>query len=86
VSIDPASGREAQLGQLPIAPWAPFAWLPGGDGFLVTGLLRGEGRDQVWLVTYPGLEVHRVTHDLARYQDHASSMSVTADGRHVVAL
>jgi Tol biopolymer transport system component len=86
VSIDPASGREAQLGQLPIAPWAPFAWLPGGDGFLVTGLLGGEGRDQVWLVTYPGLEAHRVTHDLARYQDHASSMSVTADGRHVVAL
>jgi len=86
VSIEPASGREAQLGQLPIAPWAPFTWLPRGDGFLVTGLMRGDGRDQIWLVTYPAFEAHRVTHDLARYQDHASSMSVTADGRHVVAL
>lgn len=86
VSIDPDSGRETQLGQLPITPWTPFTWLPGGEGFLVTGLMRDEGRDQVWLVTYPGFEAHRVTHDLARYQDHASSMSLTADGRHAVAL
>ncbi len=54
-----------------------LAWLPGGDGLMVSGRSPEMRQLQIWLLSYPGGEVRRVTNDLSSYV----GLSLTADGQ-----
>ncbi|HEV7681607.1 MAG TPA: protein kinase [Pyrinomonadaceae bacterium] len=71
-----ADGKETDL--TPTAPWrftARVEWLPDMSGLLaVAG--EGPGNCQVWLLSYPGGSMQRITNDLAAYR----AVSITNDG------
>ncbi len=58
-----------------------FAWLPDGSGYLVTAQEKTGVPMQLWMVSYPGGKVRRVSNDLSDYY----SVSISADGRTIVA-
>jgi Tol biopolymer transport system component len=51
------------------------AWLKDGNGLVVTAKEQASSPTQIWYLTYPGGEVHRITNDLNDYH----STSLTAD-------
>ena len=60
-------------------------WLPDGSGLLVTATSGAVNQDinffnQVWFVSYPSGEAHRITNDLNSY----AGLSLTADGSTLV--
>jgi eukaryotic-like serine/threonine-protein kinase len=59
-----------------------FTWLPDGSGFLLTARYKSGAPMQVWIVSYPGGNIRRVSNDLGDY----STVSVSADGRTVVSV
>lgn len=80
VEIDASGGVKPMPGRR----WrsiADFAWLPDGSGLLLAGQDKTGVGKQLWIVTYPGGAVRRLSNDLNDYQ----SVSVSADGHSVVA-
>jgi serine/threonine protein kinase/Tol biopolymer transport system component len=72
-----ADGKETDL--TPDTPWrftARVEWLPDMSGLLVVAG-DGPGISQVWLLSYPGGALHRITNDLTSYR----ALSLTSDGR-----
>ena len=59
-----------------------FTWLPDGSGFLVAALDKTGAPTQLWILTYPGGAVRRISHDLSDYL----SVSPSADGHTIVAV
>ena len=56
----------------PISPqrwWEPdyLKWLPDGSGLMFTARESVAGPSQIWYLSYPGGEAHRITHDLNDY-------------------
>jgi eukaryotic-like serine/threonine-protein kinase len=61
------------------------AWLGDGSGVVVIGANQEEGdRRQIWQLSYPGGEVHRITHDLHDYE--ANNLSLSADSHALVTV
>ena len=49
-------------------------WLPDGSGLVTAGTIVNEGlRSQVFVITYPGSEVRRVTNDFDAYSEVSAS-------------
>jgi serine/threonine protein kinase/Tol biopolymer transport system component len=72
-----ADGKETDL--TPNAPWrftARVEWLPDMSGLLVIAG-DGPGVAQVWLLSYPGGSMQRITNDLAAYR----ALSLTSDSQ-----
>jgi Tol biopolymer transport system component/DNA-binding winged helix-turn-helix (wHTH) protein len=59
-----------------------MAWFPDGQGLIFTGQEQESSPSQVWYLSYPGGEVHRITNDLNDYH----RVSVTADGASLVTV
>jgi Tol biopolymer transport system component len=82
VTVEESSGERRQLG----GSWvwvSSLAWLSDGKGLmLAAGRDPSETRGQLWLLSYPGAEVTRVTNDLSNYW----SVSLSADGRTLAAV
>jgi Tol biopolymer transport system component len=54
-------------------------WLPGGDALLITMRERGpSSRGQLYALSYPGSEVHRLSNDLTNYD--LSWLDISKDG------
>jgi serine/threonine protein kinase/Tol biopolymer transport system component len=81
VLIDIQTERQRDLGPLPIRVVQNMAGLPDGSGFLVVGTEPNANDQQIWLISHPDRQAHRVTNDLNAYW----APSVTADGRTLVA-
>jgi eukaryotic-like serine/threonine-protein kinase len=79
--IDVQTGRQRDLGPLPIRVIPHLTTLPDGRGFLVVGSEPNASNLQIWLMPEPGGPVHRVTNDLNSY----GGPTVTADGQALVA-
>jgi eukaryotic-like serine/threonine-protein kinase len=73
--INPVAGRRWRDIQ-------DFAWLPDGSGFLVAALEKTGAPIQLWVVSYPGGAVRRISHDLSEYL----SVSPSADGHTIAAV
>jgi Tol biopolymer transport system component len=59
-------------------------WLGDGSGLLVLAVQQGQRLSQIWDVSYPSGDAHRITNDL---HDHGeSSLGVTADSSVLAAL
>ncbi len=82
VQIDVATGAQRPM---PGRSWrsvSDFAWLPDGSGYLLAGLQKTGVTSQIWIVSYPGGRVRRVSNDLNDY----NSISVSADGRTIASV
>jgi Tol biopolymer transport system component len=82
VEIDVATGKEKPM---PGRRWGKvlgFDWLPDGSGFLLAASDKSSAPSQLWIVTYPGGAVRRLTNDLSSYM----SASVSADGRTIASV
>ena len=56
------------------AVFTDLAWMPDGRGLVVAGTIVNEGiRSQVFMVTYPGAQVQRVTNDFDVYSNVSAS-------------
>jgi serine/threonine protein kinase/Tol biopolymer transport system component len=77
VEIDAATGKEKPIPGRRWGELLDFNWLPDGSGFLVAARDKSSAPGQLWIVTYPGGGVRRLTNDLSSY----ASASVSADGR-----
>lgn len=70
---------------MPGRRWAgifDFSWLPDGSGILLAAKEKTSSPGQLWIVTYPGGGVRRLTNDLSSYV----SASVSADGRTIASV
>ena len=77
---DVATGAETEL---KIPRWRSVyraLWLPDGKRLIVTARDAGERYSQMWMLSYPGGEVRRLTNDLESY----FWLSMSADGRRLV--
>ncbi len=81
VEIDVATGLEKPVRGPRWRFVSDFAWLPDGSGFLVAAEKKTGVPLQLWIVSYPGGKVRRVSNDLSDYY----SVSVSGDGRTIVA-
>jgi eukaryotic-like serine/threonine-protein kinase len=54
-----------------------IVWLPDGSGLVLIATEQTVGNSQLWLLSYPGGDVQRVTNDFNDYQ----GLSLTEDGR-----
>ncbi len=82
VEVDATSGSEKPL---PGRHWRElydFSWLPDGSGLLLAAQEKTAVPAQLWIVTYPGGSVRRLSNDLATY----TQVSVSSDGRLVAAV
>jgi Tol biopolymer transport system component len=78
-----ADGKRVPVGADNFLVVSALAWLPTGDGIIVSGGERGGSlNSQLWRLSYPGGELRRITNDLNAYQ----GVSVAADGRRIVTV
>jgi Tol biopolymer transport system component len=78
----PAGGGQAkQLGSESWLAVRKLAWLPDLSGVLLIALLSRNVPGQIWEISYPGGQTHRITNDLNNYFD----LGVTADSETLVA-
>ena len=59
-----------------------LAWLPGGQGFLLSAWEQTDSKRQLWFVPPAGGAMRKITSDLQSYQ----TISLTADGRSLATI
>ena len=82
LEIDIATGREKPI---PSRHWREIldsTWLPDGSGLLLAALAKTGADPQLWIVSYPGGIVRRISNDLSKYL----SVAVSADGRAIASV
>jgi serine/threonine protein kinase/Tol biopolymer transport system component len=82
VEVDVSTSKEKAM---PGRRWpgiSDFSWLPDGSGLLLAAKDKSSAPVQLWIVTYPGGGVRRLTNDLSSYV----SASVSADGRTIASV
>jgi len=77
VTVEVSNAERHQVG----GPWAwvsEITWLPDGRGLmLAAGRDPSQLRTQLWMLSYPGADVTRITNDLTNYW----SVSLSSDGK-----
>src|SRR5207253_9890073 len=82
VEIRVSDGTERIITQRTGLDVGRVAWLADGSGLVVTATEQGAPTSQIWLMTYPGGIVRRVTNDLNDYRD----LSLTGDSNTLAAV
>jgi len=82
LTIDVKDGGERFLTAQSWAVFGHLAWLGDGRGLVADTSEDFDNGFQIWLASYPGGEVRRVTNDLGNY----TNVGVSADGRTLVAV
>jgi serine/threonine protein kinase len=80
VEIDTVTGARKSMSRKHWRDVQDFAWLPDGSGILVAAMEKTAANIQLWVLTYPGGKVRRVSNDLSDYL----SVAVSSDG-HILA-
>jgi len=82
LEIDAVSGAQKPM---PGRRWRmiyDFAWLPDGSGILLAAQDKSAVPSQIFIVSYPGGSVRRLTNDLSTYL----SLGIAADGHSLTAV
>jgi serine/threonine protein kinase len=82
LDIDVATGQHKTM---PGRRWrniVDFAWLPDGSGLLLSAQEKTAVPEQLWIVSYPGGVVRRISNDLAQYL----SVAVSSDARTIATV
>jgi serine/threonine protein kinase/Tol biopolymer transport system component len=82
IEIDATTGAERTVRGRAWRDVRDFVWLPDGSGLLLAALEKTGANMQLWMLTYPGGEVRRVSNDLSDYL----SVSVSADARTIASV
>ena len=80
--VDVATGKITPVAGRHWRDIQDFAWLPDGSGFLLAALEKTGAPTQLWIVSYPGGAVRRISHDLSDYL----SVAPSADGHTIAAV
>ena len=79
VAVAVADGSEKPLTAHEWLQTKRLSWLSDGHGLVLQAVdAESAGRDQLWLVAYPGGEVRRITNDLNSYSDATLSTDSSA--------
>jgi len=80
-TVDVETGKETPLGSTRwgnIINLQDLSWVPDGSGLVLTGFEeKGNRKNQVWFLSYPGGQARKVTNDLNQY----AGLSITADSK-----
>jgi serine/threonine protein kinase len=82
VEVDVASGREQLVAGQTWRYVSDLSWLPDGSGLLLAAQDKTGVPSQLWVVSYPGGNVRRVSNDLGEYY----SASLSANGSTIAAV
>ena len=82
-TVSPKTGEKRDLYAFSY-PARAVAWLPDGSAVMVVTIDPQNLRSQIFLVSYPGGELGRVTNDLSNYD--RCCLEITRDGNALVAL
>ena len=82
LEIDVATNKEKPMPGRRWAGISDFSWLTDSSGILLAAKDRSSAPVQLWIVTYPGGGVRRLTNDLSSYV----SASVSADGHTIASV
>ncbi len=82
LEVDIATGKRKAMAGRHWRTVLDFSWLPDGSGLLLAAMAKTGAAPQMWMVSYPGGAVRRVSNDLSRYL----SVSVSADGRTIASV
>ena len=80
--VDAATGTQKAM---PGRRWREvldFTWLPDGSGLLLAAMPKSGADPQLWVVTYPGGTVRRISNDLSNYL----SVAISGDGRTIASV
>ena len=80
--IDVATGHRKPITGRRWRTITDLAWLPDGSGLLLTAQEKTALPWQIWMVSYPGGEIRRVSNDLSDYL----SVGAAKDGRTIVSV
>ena len=82
IEIDPTTGAQRAVRGRAWRDVRDFVWLPDGSGLLLAAMEKTGANLQLWMLTYPGGEVRRVSNDLSDYL----SVSVSADAHKIASV
>jgi eukaryotic-like serine/threonine-protein kinase len=83
-AISPSDGSSRPLYQGTNLP-GRSAWLPDGSGLILVMAEQGPSTPgQLWYISYPGGELHRLTNDLTNYG--LGSLGITQDAKTIAAV
>ncbi len=82
VEIDVESGQERLLVKPNWFNARQLQWLPDGSGLLMCVKEKLSSRDQIWQMSYPDADVHKVTDDMNNYL----LFSLTADASKMIGV
>ncbi len=82
VEIDAATGSQRPMQGRRWRQVNDFDWLPDGSGILLAAQDKTGLPSQIWIVSYPGGTVRRVSNDLSEYL----SVAVSGDGHTIAAM
>ena len=82
VGVQVADGSEKPISSRRWAKVDHLAWVNDGSGLVLTGRENHGSPSQVWFLSYPGGQVHKITNDLKDYV----SVSLTADSATLVTV
>src|SRR5262249_23227935 len=78
-----ADGAEQPIGETKWAWLMRVGWLKGSGRLAAVGRIKpGETNNQIWLITYPTGELHRITNDLNSYRN----LNLTPDTTELVTV
>ena len=80
--IDVETGRQGTVGSESFTFADSLAWLPDGKSLIVSAARGAEPASQIYVVSYPGGEVRRLTNDLNGY----GGLSLASAGRSIAAM
>ncbi len=82
VEVSLADGSQKPIASPAWLRISGIAWLPGGNGIILTARDIETTLAQIWHISYPGGEASRITNDLSSYQ----GLSVSADGSVIASI
>src|SRR5207302_92593 len=84
IIVDAETGQQNELARQRFrnGPMGAVSWLADGSGLVVSAAEEGSGPNQLWLISYPSGEGHKITNDLNGY----SGAGLTADSKILVTV
>jgi TolB protein len=77
IEVSVADGVKKELSSERFFQIAKLAWLPDKSGMIMSARRKHEDDNQLWQITYPGIEISQITEGIANFAD--LSIAATAD-------
>ena len=82
LAVDAETGEQKEFTSAEFSDMGRVSWVADGSGIVVNAAERKSYFDQLWFISYPGGESHKITNDLNTY----GGTSLTADSQSLVTV